>query len=121
MTQEIGLDATPVLRLDRLEEVTLGEVDFEREILDCLIADVADGILRLREAIRGPEPAGAAALLHGIVGTCRTLGADALAEASRTLELQAVNPGFTPGPGWLDPVDREFARLRDAVAARLGS
>ena len=121
MSQETGRDAHPVLRLDRLEEVTQGEADFERELLDCLIVDVSDGVARLREALREPDPAQIATLLHGVVGACRTLGAEALAESSRALEFQAKGPDFAPGPGWLGPVEAEFDRLRAAVAARLGA
>ncbi len=110
----------PVLRIARLHELSLGEIDFERDLLECLLSDVATGVDRLRAALDPLDPRLVANTLHGIVGACRTVGADDLAAHCRDRESEAWEPGFRPGAGWLASIEQKQADLIAAIATRLG-
>ena len=109
----------PSIQLARLYELTLGDQDFERELLDCLLTDVNDGIDRLAAALAPLDPVLIANTLHGIVGACRTVGAEALGTFCRQRELEASQDGFAPGPAWLAAIMAERDHLGAAVSAHL--
>lgn len=111
--------SVPILRRERLEEISQGDADFEREFLGCLLSDIAAGLERLQTALDPLDPARVAGLLHGIVGACRTVGADALGQVARAAEDQTKRPGFAPGPDWLAPVEAARDHLIAAVHNRL--
>lgn len=115
-----AIPTPPDLRRERVEEVAQGDAEFERDFLECLLSDVATGLDRLEAALVPFDAAQVANLLHGVVGACRTAGADALGRAARAAEDQARVPGFVPGPDWLAPVREASDRLAVAVAAHLG-
>ena len=93
----------------RLHELSQGDADFERELLDCLLADVANGMARLANTLDPLDPVKLANTLHGLVGACRTVGAESFGMLCRACENQAREPGFQPDPAWLGG-DRPRAR-----------
>ena len=109
----------PPLQLARLHELSLGDGDFERELLDCLLADVDLGIDRLAAALAPLDPVQVANTLHGLVGACRTVGAEALGTLCRQREVESGQEDFAPGPAWLAAIKAERDHLSDAVAAHL--
>ena len=116
------LDGPPepaALRVARLRELSQGDARFERELLGILLGDVAQEMNRLQIALDPLDLSLVRAALHGIVGACRTVGADALAMVCRSSEDQAQEPSFQPDAAWLDPIDRERERLIAAIDAYL--
>ena len=107
----------PTLRISRLQELSQGDTDFEQEILDCLLTDIATGIDRLRAALEPLAPGRIATTLHGVVGACRTVGADDLGQFCRDQEHQATEPGFRPDAAWLAAFERKRDELVAAIAA----
>ncbi len=108
--------ALPALRLARLQELSQGDIDFERELLECLLGDVAAGMDKL-DSTR--DPAQLATILHGIVGACRTVGAEALGMLCRECEREVEQPGFHPDPSWFATIQAERDNLIAAVATYL--
>ncbi len=106
----------PVLRLARLLELTQGDAEFERELLGCLLNDVASEIARLHAVLDSLQ---AARILHGIVGACQTVGADALGALCRELEDQSKVPGLPLDASSLAMIERERDKLVDAVTTHL--
>ena len=113
------LTAPLALNLDRLEDLAQGDIDFERELLNCLSAEVLSGIERLRSALEAHDLAQVTATLHATVGACRTVGAEALGSLARELEVRVRTDGLPPDQSWLTLIERERARLAVAIAARL--
>ena len=111
--------ATPVLRLARLDELAQGDVEFERELLDCLLNDIATEMDRLRAALEPLDPEQVVTTLHGIVGVCRTVGADELGSFCRDREDEAMVVGFAPDPAWLPGIERKLDDLIAAIAAHI--
>ena len=109
----------PTLLISRLQELSLGDLDFERELLDCLLTDIANGMSRLMTTLSPLDPHQVANTFHGIVGACRTVGAEALGLLCRTCELSARQPGFQPDAAWLARIESEQMRLIAAVEAHL--
>ena len=114
-----GPTEPPALRVARLHELSQGDAKFERELLGILLGDVDQEMNRLKSTLDPLDLPLVRAALHGIVGACRTVGADALAMVCRTLENQTQGPGFQPDAAWLDPIDRERERLVAAIDAYL--
>ena len=111
----------PPLQLDRLCELSLGDQEFERDILECLLTDVANGMAHLAGALDPLNPPQIANTLHGIVGACRTVGAEALGTLCHAREQAARQPGFQPDTAWLAAIEREQAHLINAINAHLKS
>jgi len=106
----------PVLRLARLFELSQGEIEFERELLGCLLDDVADETASLHA---GPDAYQAERILHGIVGACRTVGADALGAVCRELEDHCKKTGLALDASNLALIEREREKLIDAATTHL--
>ena len=122
LSSRTDFESTPIppLQLTRLRELSLGDQDFERDILECLLSDVASGINRLVGAFDPLDPPQVANILHGIVGACRTVGAESLGQLCRAYEQAARQPHFQPDPAWLAAIERERIVLIAAVNAHLG-
>ena len=111
--------AKPPLQLARLRELSLGDQEFEQDILECLLTDVANGMASLTGALDPLDPIQIANTLHGIVGACRTVGAEALGTLCRACEQAARQPEFLPDAVWLAAIEREQAHLITAIDAHL--
>jgi len=111
----------PALRISRLQELSQGEVEFERELLECLLTDVASGMDRLRAALDPLDPLQVANTLHGIVGSCRTVGADDLGACCAVREREANFAGFRPDAAWLAAIERKHDALISAITTHLSA
>ncbi len=109
----------PALRISRLRELSQGEVEFERELLECLLTDIASGMDRLRVALDPLDPLQVANTLHGIVGSCRTVGADDLGACCAAREREANLAGFRPDAAWLAAIERKHDALISAITTHL--
>src|SRR5262249_34384510 len=84
-------DAGPeVLDTARLAEITDGDVDFERELLNQFLQVSPALVSETDAAIAAGEAAGARANAHTLKGSGRTLGADRFGEACLKLETFAA-------------------------------
>ena len=109
----------PVLRLERLREITGGDVPSERELLDTLLADVASSLDEVDAALCTEDPVRVARLAHRLQGACRTVGADSLAAFCRDLEQTAKEQGLPRTCDMIHGFRREYVDLRAAVLAYL--
>jgi HPt (histidine-containing phosphotransfer) domain-containing protein len=88
--------------LDHLREVTFGDVELEREVLDMFSTQA----VRLVGALATLPPE-AGALAHKLKGSARAIGAFRVADAADVLE-STIRDGGDPQPA--------FAEVRDAAA-----
>lgn len=93
----------PVLDLDHLERMTLGERELEREVLTLFVQQSTDLLARL-----GKLPREGASLAHTLKGSARAIGAFAVADAADELERR-LRQGL--------PVTAEVAALAQAIGS----
>ena len=93
----------PVLDLDHLERMTLGERELEREVLMLFAQQSADLLARLEKL-----PREGASLAHTLKGSARGIGAFAVADAADDLERR-LRQGL--------PVTAEVAVLAQAIGS----
>ena len=110
-----------VFHSKRLQEISQGDLDFEDELLQCLLFDVDAGMTSLSEALEAADFNRFGAELHGLSGACRTIGANAMAALCRETENAAREPGFTPTPASLGDLLEQRDALRAAVTSYLAS
>ena len=95
--------AVPVLRkaapvnLKPLRELTGGDSDFEREIIDLFLDDTALRLNRLQEVIAGGDPAEVEAEAHSIKGAAVNMGAEPFRKLARDLEFLSKKNGSMEG------------------------
>jgi HPt (histidine-containing phosphotransfer) domain-containing protein len=110
-----GREPRAVIDDDHLRQMTLGDRDLEREVLEIFVRQAA---LILRR-ISGAKPALAAAAAHTLKGSARGIGAWRVAQAADRLE-QAVGDesleAFKAAVAELETASRE---ARAAIRARL--
>jgi HPt (histidine-containing phosphotransfer) domain-containing protein len=93
----------PVLDLDHLQRMTLGERELEREVLMLFAQQSADLLARLEKL-----PREGASLAHTLKGSARGIGAFAVADAADDLERR-LRQGL--------PVTAEVAVLAQAIGS----
>jgi HPt (histidine-containing phosphotransfer) domain-containing protein len=113
-TASVALDHTiapplapvePIIDMDHLARMTLGETSLEREVLQ--LFDRQSAMLLARMANEAPKVVGA--LAHTLTGSARGIGAWKVAAAAEAVERDAI------GPDHVD-MERDLARLSAAVA-----
>ena len=99
----------PVIDLDHLAHMTLGEADLEAEVLTLFDRQAAILLTRMRDA----PPAAVAAFAHTLKGSARGVGAWRVAEAADAVEMQA---NHSNGGGPVDAVAKLAAAVAEAKA-----
>jgi HPt (histidine-containing phosphotransfer) domain-containing protein len=107
------------LRLARLEEITEGDREFERELLESLLGEVRGSVERIGSAFMDRDADALAAELHALRGACRTVGAEALAKSSEELELLSRAGCVVPDPEQFRELEELANQLLGQVEARL--
>ncbi|MBZ5581953.1 MAG: Hpt domain-containing protein [Acidobacteriia bacterium] len=109
-------DSTTTLDWEQLRDVTLGDADLIREILETLIEDSSRQIRLLETAIRQRDPETTMRLAHYSKGACANVGARAAAAALLEIERRAARSEFGECGASLAVLAREVDRLRAEIA-----
>lgn len=91
----------PVFQVDRLASTIGGDSSFICEVLASFRAAAPGVLSAMAEAADRGDAKALAAAAHKLKGSCRTIGAEALARTCELLETQAVRPdvGSAAAPG----------------------
>ena len=112
MTGERTLDPAA---LERLLEITGGEIEFLDELVDTYLDDAVVQLDGLRQAIAEGDLAGLVRPAHSLKSNSDNVGALALTALSRTLEMDA-RAGTVPDPGdQVAAIERELNAVRAAL------
>ncbi|MCW3059754.1 MAG: domain S-box [Capsulimonas sp.] len=110
----------PVLRTDHLFESCGEDLELVREVLEMFLEATPDLLDRLRAAVTAGDAKNISFHAHTLKGSCRTLGAEALAEVCHRLELSGKNQELADAAGDFAKAVHEFDRLRAAIDSTLG-
>ena len=90
------------------------------KLTDTFLADGAERIGEIRAAVAGGQADAAQRIAQTFKGMCGLVGADALGKLSALVEADARLKRVTQAERYLDYLDREFERVRQALAAARG-
>lgn len=110
-----GRKPRAVIDDDHLRQMTLGDRDLEREVLEIFVRQAA---LMLRR-ISGAKPALAAAAAHTLKGSARGIGAWRVAQAADRLEQAAGDEGLEAFKAAVAELETASREARAAIRARL--
>jgi HPt (histidine-containing phosphotransfer) domain-containing protein len=106
--------AAPLDRSD-LEQVSLGDVDFEREILHEFLTGSAALLATLSAAVAARDGEQLRRAAHSLKGSCWTVGAKPLGTACERLELDARAGKLDAATHLLGEIGEQLARLEAYV------
>lgn len=111
--------ARPIVDFEVVRAQTLDDEAFERRLLAAFLDDNEARVQAAREALEGSDSDALTLEAHSLKGAASTLGAAPLADAARALEQTAAAGRFTEARDALATVERELARVREVLFARL--
>jgi HPt (histidine-containing phosphotransfer) domain-containing protein len=106
------IDATLVLDMQQLRDITLDDEQMMREVLTALIEDTSKHLELLDSAIRAQDQERCKRLAHYCKGACANVGANAAAAVLRRIELDAGSHDFRDCAESLSALHDEMFRLR---------
>jgi HPt (histidine-containing phosphotransfer) domain-containing protein len=112
-----GRERRTVIDDDHLRQMTLGDRDLEREVLEIFVRQAA---LMLRR-ISGAKPALAAAAAHTLKGSARGIGAWRVAQAADRLEQAAGDESLEAFKAAVAELETASREARAAIRARLAN
>jgi HPt (histidine-containing phosphotransfer) domain-containing protein len=108
-----------VLRLEILRSFCDGDEHFERQLLTDFRGALPTMVSEVHAAVRAADAVQLEFTAHSLKGTCRTMGAEALAAAAAELERLGAAGTVEGGEALAARCDEELARLEAALEAHL--
>lgn len=99
-----------VLDRQRLRDLTDGDAEFERELLETFVASVRVLLGDLRASLMARDPASVAKAAHALKGVSLNVGATSMAKCAAELETSAR-------VSKVDPIDVTLEQLRNEEQA----
>lgn len=103
--------------LDRLLEMTGGDPEFLAELIDTFLEDGAGQLEALRAAVASGDAEAAVRPAHSLKSNSASMGAERLADLSRSLEADARAGAIADGPARVEAATIEFGEVRTALLA----
>lgn len=110
--------STCALQIDRLH-ACIEDVEAERTCLDRLLVSVPERLEQMQTAVAAGDAQRVHLDAHTLKGSCRMLGADALASVCEVLEANAKRGDLGRAHALLAQAQHELTRLRQAIEAYL--
>jgi HPt (histidine-containing phosphotransfer) domain-containing protein len=117
MTQQDAPEAGAVLDLAPALENLDHDAELLREICDLLLETAPQQLEELESFLAAGDVEAVATAAHGMKGGASNVGATAFVHAARELELLAKGGSLQGAEELLSAMQREFERVRDALAA----
>lgn len=108
-----------VVDFEAVRANTLGDDEFERRLLCAFLDDNEQRLEQARVALAAGAQEELHREAHSLKGAASTLGARPLASAARELEAAAAEGRFEEARALFANVERELARVREVLLARL--
>ena len=102
--------ATPLDRAE-LERSSLGDAEFEKELLTEFLGGVHDQLSALVAALTARDVNQVRMVAHSLKGACWTVGARAMGQVCEELELEARAGGLASADGLVARIHDAFAQL----------
>ena len=110
-------DASLVLDLQQLKDITLDDQELMREVLVALIDDTSQQLALLDAAIRRQDGENCRRLAHYCKGACANVGANRAAATLKRMEQDAARSAFQDCSTGLEALVEELENLRHEAAA----
>jgi PAS domain S-box-containing protein len=113
-------ETTPV-EIERIQEITDGDPEFEQELIESYLSDTRRRLAELESAVQEKNGEEVKRQTHTIKGSSANAGAKGLQEIARRMEL--VDAAETPGMALelLDDLKSEFERVNEYLQSYLDS
>ena len=121
---DIAADIAPPVdetTLSELLESTGGDRAFLAELIETYLDDAPRHIAAMRGAARAADAAEVARAAHALKGASGSIGATALSEQARALEMAARGGDLEGADGRVDALEGELHRVATALRAVAGT
>jgi signal transduction histidine kinase/HPt (histidine-containing phosphotransfer) domain-containing protein len=108
----------PPVEMDRLNDLTDGNADSFRELVDLYLRQTTQQLAQIQDAIRASNPAEVRRVAHSCAGASATLGMVRLVPMLRDLEKQGHEGILTTAAQVSEDALREFKFIQDFLAAQ---
>ena len=112
--------STPPLQIERLAEVSGGDVEFEKELLAEFLRTAPVLVENAAQAVATGDAPAALRAAHTLKGASGSIGAGPLAEASRFLEETCREGRVQEGGPWVAQIRSRFEDLAGFVLGQYG-
>jgi HPt (histidine-containing phosphotransfer) domain-containing protein len=115
-----AVEVLPV-EMDRLNELTDGNADSLRELVDMFFKQTTQQLAQLEAAVRANKADDVRRVAHSCVGASATLGMTRFVPLLRELEKQGASGTLTTAAQVYEEAAREFKLIQNFLAAQLNS
>ncbi len=112
-TMDIDIDA------DRLDEITGGDAEFQRELIETFVEDAAEKLVQIRQALQSRDATAVAGHAHTLKGASGNVGVTSIQVTAEKMEFAAKNGDLDAASQRMDELDRFLEGTR-SFAAGLG-
>jgi two-component system, sensor histidine kinase and response regulator len=109
------------VEMDRLNELTEGNLDSIRELVDMFLAQTTKQLEQLEAAVRGNQADVVRRVAHSCAGASATLGMTRFVPMLRELEKQGASGALTTAAQVYEDAAREYQLIQNFLAAQLNS
>jgi HPt (histidine-containing phosphotransfer) domain-containing protein len=107
------------VEMDRLNELTDGNADSVRELVDLFLKQTVQQLAQLEAAVRANKADDVRRVAHSCAGASATLGMTRFVPLLRELEKQGASGTLTTAAQVYEAAAREFKLIQDFLAAQL--
>ena len=117
-TPSTNTNAPPV-DLNRLRDLSEGDLDFEREVLSVYVEDGEEFVRQINESLSARETELAAAAAHSLKGASGNIGADTLHGIAQELETVLIRGEAAAAIALYPALAHEFAKVRQYLSEHI--
>jgi two-component system, sensor histidine kinase and response regulator len=117
---EISADAEPPVDMNRLNDLTDGDANALRELVEMYHAQTTKQLKQMTEAVQRNDTAEVRRVAHSCAGASATLGMVRLVPMLRELEKQGASGALTNAAQLCEDASCEFKAIKDFLAAQPG-
>ncbi len=118
---EVPVEEGPPVEMDILNDLTDGDTDSLRELVDLFFKQTSQQLEQLGAAVRANKPEDVRRLAHSCAGASATLGMMRFVPLLRKLERQGASGMLTSATQIYEETAREFELIQQFLAAQLNS
>ena len=115
-----AVEELPV-EMDRLNELTEGNADSIRELVDLFLKQTTQQLAQLEAAVRANKADDVRRVAHSCAGASATLGMTRFVPMLRELEKQGASGALTTAAQVYEDAAREYKLIQNFLAAQLNS
>ena len=108
-----GGERSKPVRMERILDISHGDLDFERDLIDAFLTDVEQQLRVLASSVREGNGESVRREAHKLKGSGATVGADALKGLAWSLERMGANGDLRQAPGVYESIRIEFRHVRE--------